>query len=140
MKNYLLTSFRSFKDSMVPETTLCRRKSIAFIKMFKRAGMRVIAVIIFCVFAQSLKAQSQWETESQAKPKTVKKDTAKYEYYIKVSARDYQQLLNLAVNYRNSTTYNPTMQPNEKLNEQAGIDRYLFSLSKRVKLDSLKVK
>lgn len=92
----------------------------------KKAILLLTLSISFCA---ALKAQP--------KPDTTK---AKYSKVFILQPSDYQALIGIASSYRNLTTYSPIMKPEEKLQEQAGIDQFLNGLSQRAKLDSVKVK
>lgn len=68
------------------------------------------------------------------------KDTAKakYDYFVKVPVRDYQQLINIANDYQKQLKYNSLMKADDKISVQINIEKYLFDLPKSVKLDSVK--
>lgn len=69
-----------------------------------------------------------------------KSDTAKarYDYFVKVPVRDYQQLINIANDYQKQLKYNSLMKADDKISVQINIEKYLFDLPKSVKLDSVK--
>lgn len=69
-----------------------------------------------------------------------KKDTAKYEKFVKVPISDYQQLVGLADAYKGAVKYNPLISDKDSRAFEANLEKYLFDLPKRVKLDSVKVK
>lgn len=89
----------------------------------------ILLLILITLISGYLKAQT--------KPDTTK---AKYNKVIVLQPADYQTLVGLASSYRNLTTYSPLLKPEEKLQEQAGVDQFLYQLPQRAKLDSVKVK
>jgi hypothetical protein len=70
-----------------------------------------------------------------------KKDTTKqkavYEKFIKVQVGDYRQLIDIANDYKTQVKYNALMEPADKIAIQVNIEKYLFELSKKVKIDSV---
>ena len=77
---------------------------------------------------------------AQTKPKSapIKIDSTKYTYFVKVSVQDFNSIWQLASMYKESIIYYPKVV--DKTAEQINIDRFLMELSKRVSIDSLKIK
>jgi len=71
-----------------------------------------------------------------------KKDTAKakYDYFVKVPVRDYQQLIQIGNEFQKAIKYNPLINDKDSRALQVNLEKYLFDLPKSVKLDSVKVK
>lgn len=69
----------------------------------------------------------------------VKKDTAKvkYDYFAKLPVQDAQQYFSILSDYRRLITYDPNQTPDQKINMQVGIDKYLKTLNEKIKIDSL---
>lgn len=76
---------------------------------------------------------------AQSKPvtKPIPKDTAHYQKIVKVSVSDYSTLISLAEAYKQSVIYNPKI--SDKTKEQQDVDMWLYSLPKRIALDSVKI-
>lgn len=65
---------------------------------------------------------------------------AKYDYFVKVPVRDYQQLIGIANEFQKHIKYNPLMSDKDSRALEVNLEKYLFDLPKSVKLDSVKVK
>ena len=77
-----------------------------------------------------------------SQPKTTVKDTSKvkYDYFVKVPMRDYQQLIGIAGDYQKQIKYNQLMKSDDKIGMQINLEKYLFDLPKSVKRDSIIIK
>lgn len=74
-----------------------------------------------------------------AQKASVKKDTAKvkYDYFAKLPVQDVQQYFGILNEYKRLVIYDPNATPEQKINIQQGIDKYLKTLNEKVKIDSL---
>lgn len=154
--NHLLSSFRSFKSSLVPETTLNRRKSIAFIRMFQKFNMKILLTITILFTCIGVYAQPKTGHKSKlgdtnspveltshgnnATKLVTPKDTAKYNYFARVPASDYQTVASSLNEYKRLQIYDPNTTDAQKVQLFKNIEAYLKDLPKRVQIDSVKVK
>lgn len=60
-----------------------------------------------------------------------------YDYFAKLPVQDAQQYFSILTDYRRLITYDPNQTPEQKINMQQGIDKYLKTLNEKIKIDSL---
>ncbi|MDO3641984.1 hypothetical protein [Mucilaginibacter sp. L3T2-6] len=79
--------------------------------------------------------------QESVKKDTVKKQPVKlhYEYFVKVPANIYYQVVNTVHSYRDILIYDPNTDSNSKLNNQAAIDKAMVQL-RALPVDSAVVK
>jgi hypothetical protein len=75
----------------------------------------------------------------EAQTKTTKKDTVKYDYFVKISVQNYQTLVQVANLYKNTVVYSPTLTDKEKIDQQKQLDSFLNQKNLNPVLDSVKV-
>lgn len=96
--------------------------------------MKYLILLSILCLTLSLKAQ----TTSQAHP--IKKDSAKYQYFIQIPINDYKAIYGAMEEYKRLTMYDPASSDPQKVASFKNIEAYLKELPSRVKLDSVRVK
>lgn len=98
----------------------------------KKSILTAAAILITSV----LMAQSKTKT-LVAKPDTTK---PKYEYFIKVSVKDFQMINQYLNQFKNLIIYDPKLNSDQKVGYQLQFDQFVGQLNPKLKVDSLKIK
>ena len=92
------------------------------------------SLLIAAILLSTTTLFAQSKTEPKAAP-----TKPQYQKVVQIPIEDFNLLTQQLNERKNTVIYTPNIKPEEAVQMQKGIDAYLVELSKRVKLDSVKV-